>query len=308
MSLFLQQIANGLVIGSTYAVVALGFALAFTVLRVINFAHPDIFMVGMFAGLVAAAPGPWGFVIALAGGALGAAALGLALERTVLAPLRGRDVLMTLIGTLGVAIMLENGMALVAGPDPVSYPSLVPTRFIDIGSVTVTLRQLVNFAICLALLALVSLYVRATRFGRATRAIAERPDVAAAFGVDVGRVCQVTIVIASAMAGVAAVSVGALYGTASAFVGLLYGLKAFTCMLVAGNRYFEGVMVVALGLGIVEALVTGYVSSSLRDAVAFFVLIGVLLFRPNGLFGTREFTAFLPAGLRKKLMGKELLT
>lgn len=286
MTLLLQQIANGLVIGSTYAVVALGFALAFTVLRVINFAHPDIFMVGMFTGLIFAVPGPWGFVVALGTGALGSAAVGYALERTVLAPLRRRDVLMTLIGTLGVAIMLENGMALIMGPDPIGYPNLVPARFVDIGSVTLTLRQVTNFAICLALLALVSLYVRGTKFGRATRAIAERPDVAAAFGVDVGRVCQITILIASAMAGVAAVSVGALYGTAYAFVGLLYGLKAFTCMLVAGNRYFEGVMVVALGLGIIEALVTGYVSSSLRDAVAFFVLIGVLLFRPNGLFGS----------------------
>ena len=101
MNLLLQQIANGLVIGSTYAVVAIGFALAFTVLRVINFAHPDIFMVGMFSGLVLAAPGPFGFVIAMAAGAAGAAAVGYALERTVLAPLRGRDVLMTLIGTLG---------------------------------------------------------------------------------------------------------------------------------------------------------------------------------------------------------------
>lgn len=286
MTLLLQQIANGLVIGSTYAVVALGFSLAFTVLRVINFAHPDIFMVGMFAGLVFAVPGPWGFVAALAAGMLGASAVGYALERTVISPLRGRNVLMTLIGTLGVAIMLENGMSLIAGPDPVSYPNLVPREFVDIGPVTLTLRQVVNFAICLALLVLVSLYVRATKFGRATRAIAERPDVAAAFGVDVGRVCQATILIASAMAGVAAVSVGALYGSAHAFVGLLYGLKAFTCMLVAGNRYFEGVMVVALGLGIIEALVTGYLSSSLRDAVAFFVLIGVLLFRPNGLFGS----------------------
>jgi branched-chain amino acid transport system permease protein len=286
VNLLLQQVANGLVIGSTYAVVALGFALAFTVLRVINFAHPDIFMVGMFTGLVFAVPGPWGFVVALGTGMLGSAAVGYALERTVLSPLRGRDVLMTLIGTLGVAIMLENGMALIMGPDPISYPSLLPAQFVDIGPVTLTLRQVVNFAICLALLAVVSLYVRATKFGRATRAIAERPDVAAAFGVDVGRVCQITILIASAMAGVAAVSVGALYGTAYAFVGLLYGLKAFTCMLVAGNRYFEGVMVVALGLGIIEALVTGYISSSLRDAVAFFVLIGVLLFRPNGLFGS----------------------
>jgi branched-chain amino acid transport system permease protein len=287
MDLFLQQIANGLVIGSTYAVVAIGFALAFTVLRVINFAHPDIFMVGMFTGLVAATQWPaFGLAIAMLAGMLGAGAVGFALERSVIAPLRGRDVLMTLIGTLGVAIMLQNGMALIAGPDPVAFPSLLPRRFIDIGPVALTLRQIANFAICLLLLGLVSFYVRATSYGRATRAIAERPDVAAAFGVNVGRICQVTILLASLMAGAAAVSVGMLYGSASAFVGLLYGLKAFICMLVAGNRYFEGVMVVALVIGIIEALVTGYLSSSLRDAVAFFVLIGVLYFRPNGLFGS----------------------
>jgi branched-chain amino acid transport system permease protein len=287
MELFLQQLANGLVIGSTYAVVAIGFALAFTVLRVINFAHPDIFMVGMFAGLAAASQWPViGFVLTVLAGALGAGLVGFALERTVIAPLRGRDVLMTLIGTLGVAIILQNGMALIVGPDPVAYPALLPRRFIDIGPVVLTLRQVANFGICLALLVLVSLYVRATPYGRATRAIAERPDVAAAFGVNVARICQFTILLASIMAGVAAVSVGTLYGSASAFVGLLFGLKAFTCMLVAGNRYFEGVMVVALGIGIVEALVTGYLSSSLRDAAAFFILIGVLYFRPNGLFGS----------------------
>jgi branched-chain amino acid transport system permease protein len=287
MDLFLQQLANGLVIGSTYAVVAIGFALAFTVLRVINFAHPDIFMVGMFAGLVAAVEWPaLGFLVVLVAGALGAGLVGFALERAVIAPLRGRDVLMTLIGTLGVAIMLQNGMAVIAGPDPIAYPALIPRRFVDIGPVTLTLRQVLNFAVCLALLALVSLYVRGTAWGRATRAIAERPDVAAAFGVNVSRICQFTILLASMMGGVAAVSVGVLYGSAHAFIGLLYGLKAFICMLVAGNRYFEGVMVVGLVIGFVEALVTGYVSSSLRDAAAFFVLIGVLYFRPNGLFGS----------------------
>lgn len=289
MDLFLQQIANGLIIGSTYAVVALGFALAFSVLRVIHFAHPDVFMVGMFAGLVTAETFPFGgLALAMLGGLIGAGVLGYAIERSVIEPLRGRDVLTTLIATLGVAIMLQNGMALIVGPDPVPYPPLLPRRFLDIGPVSVTLRQAANLGICLLLLAFVSIYVRGTRIGRATRAIAERPDVAAAFGVDVARVCQVTIVVASAMAGIAAVSVGTLYGSASAFVGLLYGLKAFTCMLVAGNRYFEGVAAVAIFLGVLEALVTGYVSSSLRDAVAFLVLIGVLYFRPNGLFGSYQ--------------------
>ena len=287
MELFLQQIANGLVIGSTYAVVALGFALAFTVLRVINFAHPDIFMVGMFAGLVAGVQFPeGGLLLAIVVGAVVAGAVGFLIERAVIRPLRGRDVLSTLIGTLGVAIMLQNGMAIIAGPDPVAYPLLLPRKMIDIGPVALTFKQLVNFGICVLLLAFVSFYVRGTRIGRATRAIAERPDVAAAFGINVGLICTVTIVIASMMGGVAAVSVGTLYGSAWAFVGLLYGLKAFTCMLVAGNRYFEGVMVVGLAIGVSEALVTGYVSSSLKDAVAFFVLIGVLYFRPNGLFGS----------------------
>lgn len=287
MELFLQQVANGLVIGSTYAVVALGFALAFSVLRVIHFAHPDIFMVGMFAGLVAANAFPGGgFVLALLGGGLGAGVLGYAVERTVIAPLRGRDVLTTLIGTLGVAIMLQNGMATIVGPDPVAYPGLVPRSFVEIGPVLLTLRQVTNLGLSVALLALVSVFVRATRTGRAARAIAERPDVAAAFGVDVARVCQITIVLSSVMAGIAAVSVGTLYGSASAFVGLLYGLKAFTIMLVAGNRHIEGVMAVAMLLGILEALVTGYISSSLRDAVAFCVLISVLYVRPDGLFGS----------------------
>src|SRR5215467_11449171 len=176
MDLFLQQLANGLVIGSTYAVVAIGFALAFTVLRVINFAHPDIFMVGMFAGLVAAVEWPaLGFLVVLVAGVLGAGFVGFALERTVIAPLRGRDVLMTLIGTLGVAIALQNGMALIYGPDPVPYPALLPRKFIDIGPVALTVRQMANFAICIILLVLVSLYVRRTSWGRATRAIAERP-------------------------------------------------------------------------------------------------------------------------------------
>ena len=287
MDLFLQQVANGLIIGSTYAVVALGFALAFTVLRVINFAHPEVFMVGMFAGLVAGTLYPaGGFLFAIVSGAIAAGLVGFLIERTVIKPLRGRDVLSTLIGTLGVAIILQNGMAIIAGPDPVAYPTLLPRKMIDIGPVALTMRQLTNFGVCILLLGFVSFYVRATKLGRATRAIAERPDVAAAFGINVGLVCTVTIVIASMMGGVAAVSVGTLYGSAWAFVGLLYGLKAFTCMLVAGNRYFEGVMVVGLGIGIIEALVTGYISSSLKDAVAFFVLIGVLYFRPNGLFGS----------------------
>lgn len=288
MELLLQQLINGLIIGSTYAVVAIGFALVFTVLRVINFAHPDIFMVGMFSGLLAGVHISDNFVVVLVCGAVGAGIVGYGLERLVLRPLQGKDVLMTLIGTLGVAIMLQNGMAVLMGPDPVAYPPAIPVTLLLSEGIILTSTQAVNFIVSILLLIGVSFYVRKTRYGRATRAIAERPDVAAAFGVDVNRVSQVTVVLASAMAGVAAVSVGVLYGSAWAFVGLFYGLKAFICMLVAGNRYFEGVILVAFSLGVVEALVTGYISSNYRDAAAFLILIGVLYFRPNGLFGSYE--------------------
>src|SRR5215475_13629243 len=168
MDLFLQQLANGLVIGSTYAVVAIGFALAFTVLRVINFAHPDIFMVGMFAGLVAALQGPAvGFLVVVVAGALGAGLVGFALERAVIAPLRGRDVLMTLIGTLGVAIMLQNGAAAFMGPDPLPYPAALPIKLLSLDTISLSVRQLANFGICVLVLAAISFYVRGTKLGRA---------------------------------------------------------------------------------------------------------------------------------------------
>ncbi len=288
MDLFLQQLINGVIIGSTYAVVAIGFALVFTVLRVINFAHPEIFMTGMFAGLLAGSHISDNFFVVLIFGAIGAGAVGLTLERFVLRPLRGRDVLMTLIGTLGVAIMLQNGMAKFMSPDPVAYPKSLQVSLLLSDEIILTSTQAVNFIVSILLLAGVSFYVRKTRYGRATRAIAERPDVAAAFGVDVNRVSQVTVALASVMAGIAAVSVGILYGSAWAFVGLFYGLKAFICMLVAGNRYFEGVILVAMMLGVIEALVTGYVSSNFRDVAAFTILICVLYFRPNGLFGSYD--------------------
>src|SRR5262245_61810313 len=172
MELFLQQLANGVVIGSTYSVVAIGFSLAFTVLRVINFAHPDIFMIGMFGGLMAGRLVSDNLVVVLIGGAVGAALVGWGLERAVIRPLRGRDVLMTLIGTLGVAIMLQNGAAAFMGPDPVAYPAVLPIKLLSLDTISLSVRQLVNFGICVLVLAAISYYVRGTKLGRATRAVA----------------------------------------------------------------------------------------------------------------------------------------
>ncbi len=286
MTLLLQHLLNGLIIGSTYAVVAIGFSLTFTVLRIVNFAHPEIFMYGMFAGLFTGLQLSDSFFVMLIAGFLGAGLAGLVIERAVLRPLRRHDILMGLIATLGVAFMMSNGMAALVSPDPIAYPKAIKHFYILKGDILLSSKQVINIVIPILMLLGVSYYVRGTRYGRATRALAERPDVAAAFGVNVDRVSQVTVVLASAMAGIAAVSVGILYSSAYAFVGLTYGLKSFICMLVAGNRFFEGVIVVALVLGLLEALVVGYISSAYKDAVAFFILILVLFFRPQGLFGS----------------------
>ena len=289
MERLVQQMANGLIIGSTYAVVAIGFSLVFTVMRVVNLSHPEIFMIGMFLALLIAVQVTQNLLVILVLVALGTALLGLLVERVALRPLQKQGVLMPLIGTAGVSIFMQYTVAAISGPDERAFPRLIPLAGYWLGPVTLTSWQLTNLGFSILMLLAVSVYVRRTRWGRATRAVAERPDVAAAFGVDVNRVAQLSVALATLLAGVAGVSIALLYGVVSPFVGGLYGLKSFVCMLVAGNRHIEGVMVVGLLLGIIEALVTGLVSANLRDAISFVLLIAILYFRPKGLFGSYDY-------------------
>ncbi len=300
MEQFFQQLINGLMIGSTYAVVALGFGLIFSVMRVVNLAHPEIFMVGAYVAYVvitrlhvpgqglgvSVAVGVFLLVLVLAMVATGV--VGLILERLVVRPTRGTYILTPFIATSGVSIVLQNGAQRVFGPDPVRVPSVIPAHTFALSGVRVTSMQITTVLTAVLIMLALRYYVYHTRWGRATRAVAEKPDVAAACGVNVNLVSQLTVSIASVMAGAAGVTLGLLYSSAAPFMGLLFGLKSFVCMLVAGNRYIEAIMAVGLLLGVVEAMVTGYVSSNLRDAVAFALLLAVLFFRPQGLFGSYE--------------------
>ncbi len=285
MTLFVQELINGLTVGATYAVIALGFALTFNVMRVVNLAHPDIVVVALFAGLVASEHQANGVVVVVTA-VLVAVAVGLILERLVLRPLRSRSHLITLVATAGVSIFIENVLAGVFGPDPVPFPQLLPSATWVLGSAIVSSGQVLLVSVSVAMMVGVSYYVRRTRLGRATRAVAERPEVAAAFGIDINRVSQVTVALGSVMAGAAGLALGNLYTSAWVFSGQFYSLKAFTCMLVAGNRHIEGIIAVALGLGIAEALITGFISSKYTDAFAFVLLLAVLMFRRSGVFGS----------------------
>ncbi len=294
MELLLQQIVNGISGGAAYAVVALGFGLVFSVMRVINLAHPDLFMIGAYCAYLMTS-GRFGISIQNVGllllltillAVLVTGGLGLILERVVIRPLRGRSVLIPFIATAGVSIFLQNLVQRIFGPDAVGVSSIIPLHVYSVGGATFTSSQVVVAGAALLTLGMVSFYVRRTKWGRATRAVAERPSIAASCGVDVNRVSQLAMCLSAMTAGIAGVTIGMLFRSAAPTMGVTFGVKSFVCMLVAGNRHVEGIMAVGLALGITEALVAGYVSTNYRDALTYSLLIAILVFRPRGIFGS----------------------
>lgn len=283
---FLQLTVNGLMVGATYAAVAVGFALTFSALKVINLTHPDLFMVAMFVGLVTGRSLARNLWLVLAVAAVFGVLMGLGIERVVIRPLANRDILTPMLATIGASFFIVYGVQSLFGPDPVGFPRLLDFHPVDVASLQMNSLQIANLVIAVAVLAAGSYFVRRTRWGLAARAVAERRDVAAAFGVNVGRVGQVTIGVASAMAACAGIGVALLYGNAWAFVGQIYALKAFIAVLVAGNRHIEGVVAVAVGLAMLESYTTGYLSSTYQNIIGFALLLIALMFRPRGLFGS----------------------
>lgn len=287
MDAFLQQTVNGVTQGSSYAVVALGFGLIFSVMRVINLAHPETVMIGAFATYLAIQAGISSLVLIILLSILAALVAGLLIERLVIRPTRGKGILAPFIATAGITIVLENGAQRIFGldPKPITSPIAGLQR---IGPTVVTNNQILTIGLAVVMMAALSYYVRGTRWGRATRAVAENHDTAAALGIDINLVSRLTVGLSAVMGGAAGASIGMLLEQASPFMGQQFGLKSFVCMLVAGNRRPEGIMVIGLALGIIEAFVTAYVSNTLRDVVTFGVLVLVLYFRPRGLFGSYD--------------------
>lgn len=285
MEQLLQQLVNGVMVGSSYAVVALGFALVFSVMHVMNMSHPEVVMVGAYAAFLTTThltDNVFG-VILISG--IAALAVGLVVERVAIRPTRGRHLLIPFVATIGVGVVLQNGAQRLFGVDPRHVKTSLP-GVQELGGVIASNMQLLTFGVALTMMFAVSYYVRSTKWGRATRAIAEKHQVAAALGVDVDRVSQLTVGLASVLAGIAGGAIALTQAQATPYLGVAYGIKAFVAMLIAGNRHIEGIIVVGVLLGVAETMIAGYVSSNYRDVVAFGLLIGVLYFRPTGLFGS----------------------
>jgi len=302
MDIFLQQLVNGLVLGSIYALVALGYTMVYGILGLINFAHGDICMIGALTALTVAQalaamglPAPLVLVLSALAAVAVCSALGVSIERAAYRPLRRAPRLAPLITAIGVSILLQYSAALIWGKQYLSMPELVKPSEIAVGGVHLTDLQAFIFLLACAIMGGLLWFIRSTRAGRAMRATEQNPDVAGLMGVNVNHVIALTFLLGSAVGAVAGVMVVLYYGIGHYFMGFMLGLKAFTAAVLGGIGNVAGAMLGGMLLGVVESLATGYIGdltggvlgSNYRDIFAFLVLILVLVFRPSGLLGER---------------------
>ena len=303
MNEFLQQLINGLSLGAVYALIALGYTMVYGVLRFINFAHGDVFMIGAFVGmyfgrwlkpLVAGWP-EWLFAtVVLLGSMAFCAVLGILVERLAYKPLRERPRLTVLITAIGVSLLLEYSGQLVFGAAPRGFPSLITSSSIGgLGSLRVSNIQVIVLVVTGLLLLGLHVIVMRTRLGLAMRALSLNPTAARLMGVNTNVVISFTFGLGSALAAAGAIFYASLYQAIDPFMGVLPGMKAFVAAVLGGVGSLPGAMVGGLILGVVETLVVGYskllgIPPGYRDAVAFVILILILLFKPSGLFGKTQ--------------------
>ncbi|MBM3498308.1 MAG: branched-chain amino acid ABC transporter permease [Armatimonadetes bacterium] len=294
-----QQLINAISLGAVYALIALGYTMVYGVLRLINFAHGEVFMVGSFIGLAALSVFHLPFALAVLVAMVGAALLGAVIERGAYRPLRSAPRLAALITAIGVSLLLQNLGMLILGAAPRAYPPAIdpaPIAWLEErAGVVVTRQQVVILAATAAILAGLSLIVSRTKIGKAMRAVSEDRQAAQLMGINVDRVIAFTFCLGSAIAGAGGVFYGVYYGTADPLMGLMPGIKAFVAAVLGGIGSVPGAMLGALLMGLVETGVSSVTlrvspslvltGSTLRDAVAFAVLIAILLLRPAGLLG-----------------------
>ena len=302
MDIFVQQIINGLVLGSIYALVALGYTMVYGIMGLINFAHGEVVMIGamvalMLIKLLAAAGIPvyLSVPLALAAAAAVCMAVGFTIERIAYRPLRRAPKLAPLITAIGVSIILQNLAMLIWGRNYHAFPPIFPSTEFEIVGATITGLQVAIIAIAALMMIGLTLLIQRTRLGRAMRATSENPSIAQLMGVNINQIISFTFVIGSALAAVAGLMVSANYSIAHYYMGFMLGLKAFTAAVLGGIGNIAGAMLGGILLGIIESLGAGYIGdltggflgSHYQDIFAFFVLICVLIFRPSGLMGEK---------------------
>jgi len=286
----LQQLLNGLQLGAVYALIALGYTMVYGIVRLINFAHGDVFMIGAYLGFYAIARFRLPFPVAVLAAMIGCGVLGMFIEKVAYKPLRQAPRIASLITAMGVSLFLEyfTSLRFMFGPNYQAFPRPFEVRNYNLGGVTISNIQIVVFVVALVLMLLLQLFVTRTKTGMAMRAVSFDKDTAQLMGINVNWIISLTFGIGSALAGAGGVLYGIAYPQINPFMGVMPGLKAFTAAVLGGIGIIPGAMVGALIMGVVESLSSSFISSSLRDAIAFGILIVVLLLKPTGILGKSE--------------------
>ncbi|MEK4231189.1 branched-chain amino acid ABC transporter permease [Solibacillus sp. FSL H8-0538] len=287
---WIQQLVNGISLGSIYALIALGYTMVYGIIKLINFAHGDVFMLGAFIGFYAIARWEMNFFLALIMAMMLCAVIGVIIERVAYKRLRSATRIAALITAIGVSLLIEYTVIFFRGSSPEAYPTVFAAKNFDIFGVQISTQSILILSVSIVLMVLLQFIVHQTKIGKAMRAVSHDADAAKLMGINVDNTISATFAIGSALAGAAGVIFGVYYTRIDPLMGVLPGLKAFVAAVLGGIGIIPGAMTGGLVLGVVETIVSALGYSLWRDAAAFVILILILILRPAGIFGknTRE--------------------
>ncbi|MCG7336030.1 branched-chain amino acid ABC transporter permease [Sporosarcina sp. ACRSM] len=287
---WLQQLINGISLGSIYALIALGYTMVYGIIKLINFAHGEIFMIGAFIGYFTIAGWGLGFFPALLISMVSCAIIGVIIERVAYKRLRNATRIAALITAIGVSLLIQNGVIYMRGAQPVAYPSDFANKTFNLFGAQISSQSILILTVSVTLMIILQFIVHKTKIGKAMRAVSYDADAARLMGINVDNTISATFAIGSALAGAAGVIFGIYYTKIDPLMGVIPGLKAFVAAVLGGIGIIPGAMVGGLVLGVVETIVSALGFSLWRDAAAFVILILILILKPSGIFGknTRE--------------------
>lgn len=290
---FLQHIINGTSLGSIYALIALGYTMVYGILQLINFAHSDVYMVGAFSAFYVArlldlqnSPGIGSFLILLVAAMVGCSLLGLSIERFAYRPLRKAPKLNILITAIGVSLFLQYAGQVIFGADPKLFPQVLEdSTLVTVAGVNISTLDFAVLLVTVVAMFLLNILIFHTKLGKAMRAVSSHMNVAAMMGVNTDKIISFTFIVGSSLAGIGSVLVGMKYPKIEPLMGMMIGLKAFVAAVLGGIGSLPGAVLGGLIMGLSEEMVVAYLSSTYRDALAFGILIVILIFKPTGLLG-----------------------
>lgn len=285
MESFIQQLLNGISLGSIYALIALGYTMVYGIIKLINFAHGDIYMVGAYVGYTLIQRVGLGLIPALIVAMLFCALLGVVIEKVAYKPLRGATRIATLITAIGVSYLLQNVMIYLMGAERRAFPTALTNNIHRFGGITISNQQIMIILTTIFLMIALQVIVKYTKMGKAMRAVSTDMEAAQLMGINIDNVISFTFILGSSLAGAAGVLVGIYYNAIDPMMGVVPGLKAFVAAVFGGIGIIPGAMVGGYLIGIIETMVSALGGSMFKDAVVYLILILILIVKPSGIFG-----------------------